>query len=136
MLRAQRVYIHYFLCQNVKLMSFFYSVVIHFLLLFQPVGFVTFQTHAGAEAAKQDLQVKKNLLHFTDFFFQFTQQGVQFSHILHFIDTTFNDILKLWSKRWIIYLKQSKNCEGYFFSFNITDIFWHLIFIDFSNILV
>ena len=26
-------------------------------LLFQPVGFVTFHTRAGAEAAKQDLQV-------------------------------------------------------------------------------
>lgn len=27
------------------------------LVLFQPVGFVTFNTRAGAEAAKQDLQV-------------------------------------------------------------------------------
>lgn len=28
------------------------------LVLLQPVGFVTFQTRAGAEAAKQDLQVR------------------------------------------------------------------------------
>jgi len=29
-----------------------------FFVIFQPVGFVTFQTRAGAEAAKQDLQVR------------------------------------------------------------------------------
>ena len=29
---------------------------------FQPVGFVTFQTRAGAEAAKQDLQVKIKII--------------------------------------------------------------------------
>jgi hypothetical protein len=28
----------------------------------QPVGFVTFNTRAGAEAAKQDLQVKSNII--------------------------------------------------------------------------
>lgn len=38
-------------------------IVKHFFFLsrfiiFQPVGFVTFQTRAGAEAAKQDLQVR------------------------------------------------------------------------------
>jgi len=29
--------------------------------VFQPVGFVTFHTRAGAEAAKQDLQVREVL---------------------------------------------------------------------------
>lgn len=33
------------------------SVLSLFFFLFQPVGFVTFHTRAGAEAAKQDLQV-------------------------------------------------------------------------------
>lgn len=31
-------------------------MIFHYFL--QPVGFVTFQTRAGAEAAKQDLQVR------------------------------------------------------------------------------
>lgn len=33
-------------------------------LTLQPVGFVTFQTRAGAEAAKQDLQVNKLLIYY------------------------------------------------------------------------
>lgn len=42
-----------------------------FLFFLQPVGFVTFQTRAGAEAAKQDLQVR---------FTKYTKNGVTTSY--------------------------------------------------------
>lgn len=35
------------------------NLIYHFGLVCQPVGFVTFNTRAGAEAAKQDLQVSR-----------------------------------------------------------------------------
>lgn len=43
-----------------SLMSFLMKLTL--VYCFQPVGFVTFNTRAGAEAAKQDLQVSQNLL--------------------------------------------------------------------------
>ena len=40
--------------------SFLYEVILSTFLCLQPVGFVTFNTRAGAESAKQDLQVSKH----------------------------------------------------------------------------
>lgn len=41
----------------VLVITSFQIKITFFFIQFQPVGFVTFHTRAGAEAAKQDLQV-------------------------------------------------------------------------------
>ena len=45
---------------NVTLMLMLRNALQFYSMLLQPVGFVTFSTRAGAESAKQDLQVSAN----------------------------------------------------------------------------